>query len=176
MRVRRVVTGHDANGKSRVVSDEVLERQAVGGRGDMVMLWRGDAPPSFPSNGKMPECPMFIPSLGGFRFLLWTVAPDREAAAAAAQLDAATAAAAMEDLQREIGSLGSGERSNMHTTDTVDFEVVLSGEIWVELDDGEEVHLKAGDTFIQNGTRHLWRNRGTEPARIALIMIGGHPR
>ena len=52
----------------------------------------------------------------------------------------------------------------MHTTDTVDIDVVISGEVDLELDDGSEVHLRPGDCVIQNGTRHAWRNRTSEPA------------
>ena len=62
----------------------------------------------------------------------------------------------------------------MHTTDTIDFEVVLEGEIWLELDDGVTVHLKAGDTVVQNGTRHAWRNHGTETCRLAVFICGAH--
>ena len=50
----------------------------------------------------------------------------------------------------------------MHTTDTIDFEYVLSGEIALELDDGAEVVLHPGDTVVQNGTRHRWHNRSSE--------------
>ena len=53
----------------------------------------------------------------------------------------------------------------MHTTDTVDYDVILSGELWMELDDGVEVHLKPGDCVIQNGTRHAWQNR-SQPAHV----------
>jgi quercetin dioxygenase-like cupin family protein len=60
----------------------------------------------------------------------------------------------------------------MHTTHTVDFGVVISGEIWLELDDGAEVHLTAGDTVIQNGTRHAWHNRTDEPCVIAVSIVG----
>ena len=62
----------------------------------------------------------------------------------------------------------------MHTTATIDFEVVLDGEVWLELDDGEEVHLHAGDCVVQNGTRHAWRNHGSAPARLAVFLIGAH--
>jgi quercetin dioxygenase-like cupin family protein len=62
----------------------------------------------------------------------------------------------------------------MHTTDTVDFEVVISGEIILELDDGAEKVLRAGDTNIQNGTRHRWHNRGSEPAVIATFIVGAN--
>ena len=64
----------------------------------------------------------------------------------------------------------------MHTTNTVDFEFVISGEIWLELDDGREVHLKAGDTVVQNGTRHAWRNKLDEPCRLVVCLIGAHRR
>lgn len=56
----------------------------------------------------------------------------------------------------------------MHTSDTVDIDFVLSGEVHVELDDGAEVHLKAGDVQVQNGTRHAWRNRSDEPCVLAV--------
>jgi len=49
---------------------------------------------------------------------------------------------------------------------------VLSGEVWLELDDGAEVHLRPGDCVIQNGTRHAWRNRSTEPCVIAVALVG----
>jgi quercetin dioxygenase-like cupin family protein len=62
----------------------------------------------------------------------------------------------------------------MHTTHTVDFEVVLSGEVWLELDDGAEVCLKQGDTVVQNGTRHRWINKGTEPAVLAVGIVGAN--
>jgi quercetin dioxygenase-like cupin family protein len=60
----------------------------------------------------------------------------------------------------------------MHTTPTIDFEVVLSGEVVLELDDGAEVTLRPGDTVVQNGTRHRWRNSGAEPAVLAVFIAG----
>ena len=60
----------------------------------------------------------------------------------------------------------------MHTTDTVDFELILEGEVWLELDDGVEVHLKPGDTVVQNGTRHAWRNKSSEPCTVAYALVG----
>ena len=63
---------------------------------------------------------------------------------------------------------------NMHTGDSIDFGYVISGEVWLELDNGEEVHLKAGDTVVQNGTRHAWRNKNSEPCRIVVCLIGAH--
>jgi len=62
----------------------------------------------------------------------------------------------------------------MHVSDTIDFEYIISGEVVLELDDGVEVRLRAGDTLVQNGTRHAWRNRGSEPCRMVCCLIGAH--
>jgi len=64
------------------------------------------------------------------------------------------------------------DNPGMHTTDTVDYEFVISGEVVLELDDGAEVTLKPGDTVVQNGTRHAWRNRTNEPAVLVVVLIG----
>jgi quercetin dioxygenase-like cupin family protein len=89
----------------------------------------------------------------------------------------------MEGVRREFeeklpGLVNHMERDHrgMHTTDTVDFEYVISGEVWLELDNGVEVHLRAGDTVVQNGTRHAWRNRGSQPCRMVTILVGAHRR
>ena len=58
----------------------------------------------------------------------------------------------------------------MHRTRTVDYALILSGEIDMLLDDGE-VHLKAGDVLVQQATNHAWVNSGKEPARVAFILI-----
>lgn len=63
-----------------------------------------------------------------------------------------------------------GVAKRNHQTDSLDYAVVLSGEIWMQLDE-EEVHMKAGDVMIQRGTMHNWVNRGTEPCIIAFILI-----
>jgi len=64
------------------------------------------------------------------------------------------------------------DHPGMHTTDTVDFDVVVFGEVVLELDDGAEVVLKAGDCVIQNGTRHAWHNRSGEKCVIAVTLVG----
>ena len=63
----------------------------------------------------------------------------------------------------------------MHATDTIDFEVVLEGTVVLELDDGAEVTLHAGDTVVQNGTRHRWKNPGDTPARMASVHLRRRP-
>ncbi len=64
------------------------------------------------------------------------------------------------------------DHPGMHTTDTVDLDLVVSGEVWLELDDGEEVQLRAGDCVVQNGTRHAWHNRTSEPAVLFVTLLG----
>ena len=61
----------------------------------------------------------------------------------------------------------------MHTSDTIDYGVVVRGEMTLELDDGQRVHLKQGDCVVQNGTRHHWRNPLPEPCLMAFVSIGG---
>jgi len=63
-----------------------------------------------------------------------------------------------------------GVSERWHTTDTIDYAIVLSGEIWMQLDK-EEVHLKAGDVIIQRSTNHNWVNRGKEACIIAFVLI-----
>jgi quercetin dioxygenase-like cupin family protein len=65
-----------------------------------------------------------------------------------------------------------GMDAPMHTTPTIDYITVLSGSIDLELEDGSEVRLGPGDTCVQRGTRHAWHNRGSEPFRMAVVMIG----
>ena len=65
------------------------------------------------------------------------------------------------------------ENFPMHTTGTVDYGIVVRGEIVLELDDGKTVHLKQGDCVVQNGTRHRWINPLAEPCLMAFIMVGG---
>ena len=60
----------------------------------------------------------------------------------------------------------------MHTSDSIDFGYVISGSIWLELDEGSARELRAGDTYVQNGTRHAWRNRSSEPCSILVTLIG----
>lgn len=70
--------------------------------------------------------------------------------------------------------LSPGNAQRNHRTDSIDYAIVLSGEIDMEMDD-EVVHLKAGDILIQRGTIHNWVNKGTEPCVIAFVLIDAKP-
>ena len=68
------------------------------------------------------------------------------------------------------------DHPGMHTTDSVDFDVVLFGEVVLELDDGVEAVLKPGDCVVQNGTRHAWHNRSTEKCVFSFLPVGTERR
>jgi len=93
---------------------------------------------------------------------------------APADLDLQAGLAEIEEKMPGVLAYMEPDNPGMHTTDTIDFEVVLSGEVVLELDDGAETVLRPGDTVVQNGTRHRWVNRGTEPAVWAAFIIGAH--
>jgi quercetin dioxygenase-like cupin family protein len=92
-----------------------------------------------------------------------------------ARVDQIDIASALEEIQQKLpGMMEVLEPAHpgMHTTETVDFDVIVSGEVYLELDDGAEVRLKAGDCVIQNGTRHAWHNRSSEKCVISVAIIG----
>ena len=175
MDVRRVVTGHDANGNAVFVSDEQVAPivpDLLPGN-EFHRLWGGDAAPHFPDDGTRPDAPLYFPPIGGFRFGLFTIPPDG-GAGAPPDLDFE---AAMADFEVKLpGLAGHMEPADpgMHTTATVDFEVVLSGLVSLELDNGVKVDLAQGDTVVQNGTRHRWSNAGSVPAVLAVFICGAH--
>ena len=86
-----------------------------------------------------------------------------------------TAEEALFDLETKLPGLVQymdASDPGMHTTNTIDFEVVLDGTVVLELDDGAQVTLNPGDTVVQNGTRHRWTNPGDTPARLAVFICG----
>jgi mannose-6-phosphate isomerase-like protein (cupin superfamily) len=174
--IRRVVTGHDARGRSVFVSDAAVagDRFALFPGWEFHAVWGTDAPPRLPVCGDPGPASTYFPPAGGFRFTFSTIPP--AGTAVPADLDVAAATAAVE--AGMPGLLGHMEPDDpgMHTTDTVDLEVILSGEVVLELDDGQERRLGPGDTVVQNGTRHRWRNPGPEPCVMAIVMLGAHRR
>ncbi len=177
--MRRVVTGHDKSGKSIFVSDDEISRSvSLDALPDVKILeeiWCTDDVPSIPVNPGDPTVDMasFVPKPQGTRFRFFTTLPEiwnKLAEEQGLEMDAIH-----EELHAKMPGLAETlEQDNpgMHTTDTIDYGVVLSGEVYLELDDGQEVLLKQGDTYIQNGTRHAWRNRGDQPCIIAVVMVG----
>jgi mannose-6-phosphate isomerase-like protein (cupin superfamily) len=171
--VRRVVTGRDEAGKSVFVADEKVEplKLPLMPGLEFVRIWGDDETPALPTEGEQPSAPNFFPSARGFRFTFVTLPPDGSGGLPE-DLDLEKAVA---DVNEKLpGMMDHMEPDNpgMHTTDTVDLDLLLSGELDLELDDGVEVHLRPGDCVIQNGTRHAWHNRTSEPCTMLSILVG----
>lgn len=173
MDVRRVVTGHDGNGKAVFASDEMVSpiTLAMMPGTEFHRLWSSDGPQTYPDQGAEPGGAAYFPEVGGFRFGLFTIPPS-----SVSDYPEDMEAAMVEVEQKLPGMLAVMETDDpgMHTTDTTDFEIVLSGQIVLELDDGAQVTLNPGDTVVQNGTRHRWTNPGTEPAVVGAFLVGAH--
>jgi mannose-6-phosphate isomerase-like protein (cupin superfamily) len=170
--VRRVVTGQTADGKSVFVSDGDVEPTTISlSPGyEFHRLWGADSVPSLPTDGSRPAHRTYFPPAGGYRFGFFTVPPAGQDLPP--DLDFAAALREMEEKLPGMATHMEPDNPGMHTTDTVDFEVVISGQVVCELDDGAEVTLNPGDTFVQNGTRHRWRNPGSVPAVLFVALIG----
>ena len=177
MDARRVVTGHDADGKAVFVSDEMVEpvTLALLPGTEFHQLWGSDETPSFPDDGSRPDAPRYFPPVGGVRFGFFTIPPDG-GQGAPPDLDLGAALAEFDAKLPGMTEYLEVEEPGMHTTATVDFGVVLSGTAILELDDGAKVALAPGDTYVQNGTRHRWSNTGTVPAVLAVALVGAHHR
>jgi quercetin dioxygenase-like cupin family protein len=142
---RRIVTGHDAAGRAVVDSDQQLDAQPAGDD-------------------------------GAWFTRLWTTTSwpaDNLDATDGARVESGLAAANGSVLR--IVDLAPGHHSPLHRTQSLDYGIVLEGEVCLELDDGRIVSLAAGDVVIQRGTMHAWINRGSAPARLAFVLLGAAP-
>jgi hypothetical protein len=170
---RCVVTGQQPDGKSVIVSDGVREAPEVAllpPGSEFLRLWGADSTPVLPSDGSVPEQPTFFPPAGGYRFVFFSLAPHGSQSGPVEDFDAALAQ--LESTLPDMARWMEADNPGMHTTDTVDIDIVLSGEVWLEVDDGTEVQLHEGDVVIQNGTRHAWHNRTDQPVRMFAALIG----
>jgi len=140
LQIRRVITGHDAAGKAIVTIDNVVENSHVGRPGATVYPVWSSE--GFPINNDGQE--------------------DEGLRKTGTTLPNGTIFRVLE--------FAPGLAPRNHRTDSIDYGVILSGEIDMELD-GTSVHFKAGDVFVQRGTIHNWINRGTESCVIAIVLI-----
>lgn len=167
--IRRVVTGHDATGKAVVVMDgapvNVRVRQASGGIAAS-QLWSTEESPASIAGGTDRSISIngVAPPARGSVFRIVDFPPT------AGGLDHAA-------VIREMGLAGHAPEGGqparhplMHRTRSIDYVIILHGEIDMLLDDSE-VHLRAGDVMVQQGTNHAWVNRGSETCRIAFVLI-----
>jgi mannose-6-phosphate isomerase-like protein (cupin superfamily) len=118
----------------------------------------------------VPAMTNLVPGPQGSRFRLFQIPPR-----SLAKPDPAAIDRMLEEYRAKVPRIGEHlekQDFGMHTTETVDYVVVIRGEINLELDDGKTVHLRQADCVIQNGTRHAWRNPFSEPCLLAAVMIG----
>jgi quercetin dioxygenase-like cupin family protein len=144
MKVRRVITGHDASGNAVVKIDEVVKDLKVGRPGAMV-------------------APIWVTE--GFPV-------DNDGSEDASKRQVGTTLAGGTVLR--VVEFSPGVQARNHRTDSIDYAIVMSGEIDMEMD-GALIHLKAGDVLVQRGTIHNWINNGTAPCVIAFALIDAKP-
>jgi hypothetical protein len=173
MKIRRVIVA-DEGGSSRVVQDGEPPRSAVfaapKGLGQS-LVWRTAAAPALHFDGTEPTTATrsILPQPGETSLILLTFPPDT--VYTDPSFDPELAAAESARHSPGLAELFETANPGMHTTPTVDYDIVLDGELWLELTDGE-VHLSAGDVVIQHGTRHAWRNKSDNPATLLAVLIG----
>jgi len=166
--IRRVVTKLDPSGKALVMIDERTPLARPRGPTHVGNLWVTEAsPPDFSWSADRSRTKIgLMPPKGGSVFRVVEFPPESEALA---HLGSGT-------MQEVVGAAGTPAKGAaprhplMHRTRTLDYAIIMSGEIDMLLDEGE-VHLKAGDVVVQQATNHAWVNRGREPCRIAFILL-----
>ena len=153
LEVRRIVTGHDVNGKAVVKTDERLAAVPRLGRPHIAgcEIWSTD---------KMP---------------VDNTSEESEAAQRAGFVKRYNYVGTGQGTVIRITEFAPGAPKFMHRTETVDYAILLSGECDLELDDGKTVHMKPGDIVVQRGTMHAWVNTGAVPAVFAFVLIDADP-
>jgi naringenin degradation protein FdeH len=172
--IRRIVTGHNAQGRSIIVSDAPSPHVlTLPGRADLALtdLWVTDrAPASNAGSADTAKRRMSLePPMNGSIFRVVEFPPD---AAGGGGFDRAAAFRAM-GATHALDPDGS-RHAAMHRTDTVDYALVLTGEIWALMDEGETL-MRAGDTLVQRGTNHAWSNRSDQPSLVAFVLVSAAP-
>ena len=171
---RRVVTGL-RDGKSVFVSDGPAPNAHIykGIPGFMTsVIWATAPVPSLRPINTEPAPPgkRITPAPGETRLMIVKFPPD--AVMAGPDFVPALADAEQATHIPGLAELFEVEHPGMHMTESVDYDIVLDGEIWLELDDGAEVHLQQGDVAVQRGTRHAWRNKSQRITTMIFVLIG----
>ncbi|UUX95114.1 cupin domain-containing protein [Aquabacterium sp. J223] len=174
--IHRVVTGHDARGRAVVASDgplpTVTEIAAIPGT-VFHEVWCTAGSPAPVDNGPDPSVrPIQLPPPpGGTRIRFVDIPPDTPAFLAGG-------AAAMHDAFAQIGDVAASTveadspHPLMHRTESVDYGIVIDGELTLVLDEGE-VRLRPGTVVVQRGTNHAWANRSGRPCRMLFVLVDG---
>jgi mannose-6-phosphate isomerase-like protein (cupin superfamily) len=166
-KIRRVVTGHDANGKAIVLLDEDCPNviQFPAGQASTHVWLNERTPAEFYDSDPTGRYKALPPPANGAAFRIVEFPPTTpERIAALTRKDV---------FAEEKVTPGEKARTHpmMHRTESIDYVVIMSGEIDMLMDDSE-VHMKAGDVMVQQGTNHAWVNRSGKPCIVAFAMIG----
>jgi len=172
---KRVVTGHDADGRAVIAScgptARVFALQAVPGT-VFHELWNSSASPALLDNDDDPTGkPLQLsPDPHGSVIRVVDIPPE----SVQNRVSAAEAAAVFAEIGQSHAGTGDGNARHklMHRTETLDYGIVTEGEVWLVLDD-QEVQLKRGDVVVQRGTNHAWSNRTEAMARMVFILLDG---
>jgi hypothetical protein len=171
--VRRVVTGFDAEGRGCVADDGPAPRthdfEHIPGFSNTLVWAMSDttAPIGTPTD-ITPAVASLMPGASGSALTVVKFPPS----SVFASIDAAAAEAEQRAELPGLAERFDPGRPGFHQTDTVDYVIVLQGELWLELERGPDTLLRQGDVVIQNGTPHAWHNRTTEPAVLAAVSVG----
>ncbi|HEX2762265.1 MAG TPA: cupin domain-containing protein [Allosphingosinicella sp.] len=173
--VRRIVTGHDAQGRSVVQEDGRPARVVtLGGESGTTFheIWHTRATPApiDRASGEPAEPGVsLLPPRAGTRIRILDIPPD----------DGTVEALPREAVTALFEAIGAGHvlpenprHPLMHRTETIDYGIVLDGEVTLILDEAETI-VRAGEIVVQRGTSHAWANRSDRPCRIAFILIDG---
>lgn len=171
--VRRVVTEDDAKGNSRIVEDSpATSVRNVPARPGYraVNVWRTEhAPARITARDTVSQHQGILPPRNGTILRIIDFPPEpRDEGELRRQLDSTFGGIYKDALHDKR----AGKHPGMHRTETVDYAIVLEGEIWAVMDESETL-LRAGDVLIQRGTNHAWANRSSQTARIAFVLIDG---
>ena len=177
---RRIVTGHDSQGRSIVISDappkNVIPNPSDPDRGH-INFWKTECVPASnavyadPMDGPPSPLP---PPKGGTMFRFFQIAPEKNEAGLTKEERDKRMARMFEAANAGHARKSMGRHPSMHRTDSVDYIVLLKGEVTALLDIGE-VEMKPFDVLIQRGTNHGWVNHGEEPALLMAVLVDAEP-
>lgn len=171
--MRRIVTGHDSDGHSKVVEDGRPPRwhdyTSVPDL-SVAVLWSTKAGVPTNHSGADPtlDVDSVVPGPGETRAMRLVFPPD----SAMMSPDIDLAAFGAEHMRNAPGLAELFEPDGNHKTPSIDYSILIEGELWLETDDGEHTKLAPGDVVVQNGTRHAWRNRSDTPAVMVSVLVG----
>lgn len=170
--VRRIVTGHDDKGNPIIVSDGIPAVSStsahIPGSG-RDLIW-STVYPAGPSIDPTPALTSVVPGPGQTVGLVISFPPDT--AYTSPGIDFAAVGAEIADTLPGLAELFEADDPGAHQTPTVDYAVVLSGSVVLDLGGGRRTEVLPGDIVVQNGTRHAWRNPGTEAASVFFVLVG----